>query len=180
MSWWRRRVAVIYVTGGGTAVLVVKKATATIPIVFESGIDPVSLGLVASLNRPGGNITGATFLTPQLVAKRLEILHETVPEVRKIGFLVNSTAPQVEAEISEAEIAARALGVNLAIVRATAPSDFVTAFASLIEQQAGVILYAADSLFAAGFEAHQLADLALRDSIPTICYSREQVAAGVS
>jgi putative ABC transport system substrate-binding protein len=105
----QRRVAAIFATGNPAAPLATKQTTATIPIVFQFGADPVELGLVASLNRPGGNVTGVTMLSKTLTAKRLELLHECVPAVTSIGFLVNSGVPAFEAEVGEAETAARIL-----------------------------------------------------------------------
>ncbi len=163
----KRQVTVIYATGSGAAVLAAKSATSTIPIVFVLGADPVRLGLAASLNRPGANVTGITFLGDLLIAKRLELLHEIVPTVRTFGFLVNARAPQVDAEIEESQIAVRKLGVNLVIVRVTGPRDFDGAFDTLVEQGAGGLLIEVDTLFG-GNQAVQLADLALRHSMPTI------------
>jgi putative tryptophan/tyrosine transport system substrate-binding protein len=114
----RRRVAVIFADGNPAAALAAKNATATIPIVFTTGVDPVEFGLVASLNRPGGNITGVSFLTTALTAKRLELLHEIAPTAASIGFLLNPTGVGAAAEMREAETAARILGVRLAIAHA--------------------------------------------------------------
>ena len=113
----RRRVAVIVATGGITSALAAKSATSTIPIVFQLGADPVEFGLVASLSRPGGNVTGVSFLTTALVAKRLELLHEIAPNATFIGFLVNPTSPQIMAQVKEAELAARVLGCDWRPVR---------------------------------------------------------------
>jgi putative ABC transport system substrate-binding protein len=131
----RREVAVIVASGGAAPVVAAKSATATIPIVFASAADPVELGLVASLNRPGGNITGVSFLAEALVAKRLELLHEMVPAAETIGYLVNPTSPQVEAQIKNAENAARVLGVRLVPLRASAPNDIEAAFAVVAERR---------------------------------------------
>jgi ABC-type uncharacterized transport system substrate-binding protein len=108
-----RKVAVIYATGGAGAPLAAKAATTTIPIVFQLGADPVRIGLVPSLNRPGGNITGVTFLGQASVAKRLELLHEAAPAATTIAFFVNPAAVQVESDIREAESAASVLGVRI-------------------------------------------------------------------
>ena len=106
----RRRVALIVATASPGAALAAKSATATIPIVFQIGVDPVEFGLVASMSHPGGNVTGTSFLIQELVAKRLELLHQIVPTVTTMGFLVNPTMPGIETQIREAEVAARTLG----------------------------------------------------------------------
>ena len=123
----RRRVAAIFALGLPPA-LAAKRATATIPIVFSVGADPVELGLVASINRPGGNLTGVSSLTQELTAKRLELLHEIVPAATSIGLLVNPTNASVEAELREAETAARVLGVRLVIQKASNRSEIDAAF----------------------------------------------------
>jgi putative ABC transport system substrate-binding protein len=141
----RRRVAVIFASADTG--LVAKSATATIPIVFTSSTDPVELGLVASLNRPGGTLTGVYFLIQTLTAKRLELLHEIVPGVKSIGLLVNPTSTVVETQIGEAEAAARALRVRLVSAKASTPSEIEKAFAILGGQQIGALLVAGDALF---------------------------------
>jgi putative tryptophan/tyrosine transport system substrate-binding protein len=118
----RRRVAVIVACASVNAALAAKAATPTIPIVFEVPADPVELGLVESLNRPGGNVTGATFLTQALIAKRLELLHETVPAARSIGYLVNPANSGTVSRIREAEVALRTLGVRSVILNAGTPA----------------------------------------------------------
>jgi len=173
----RLRAAVIYATGSAAAALAAKSATATTPIVFQFGADPIGLGIVASLNRPSGNVTGVTFLGEALVAKRLEVLHETVPTSTTIGLLVNPAAPQVEAEVREAEKAARALGVRLVILKATAPAEIEAAFAAIVEQRIGALQIAADTLFA-GAQGAQIIALAARHAIPAIYYLREMVDGG--
>ena len=124
----RRRVNVIIASGNPAAVLAAKQATAVIPIVFTTGVDPVEFGLVASFNRPGGNITGVSFLTTALTAKRLELLHEILPAATSIGFLLNPSGVGVEAETREAENAARILGVDLATAKASTPDEIEGAF----------------------------------------------------
>jgi putative tryptophan/tyrosine transport system substrate-binding protein len=114
----RRQVTVIVAFAGTASVLAAKSATASIPIVFANGADPVELGLVASLNRPGRNITGVTFLTFALTGKRLELLHATVPTAASVGYLINPTLPTVEDAVKEAEQAASVLGVRLIILNA--------------------------------------------------------------
>jgi putative tryptophan/tyrosine transport system substrate-binding protein len=168
----RDRVSVIYVGGGPLLVLAAKAATSTIPIVFVNGVDPVRSGLVASLNRPGGNVTGVTFLSQELTAKRLELLHEVVPAVTSIGFLVSPG----DRLITEIEKAARILGVRLVIANASSPSEIDAAFAMLIGQQIGALLVGRQGLFFD--QGPQLAASAARHKLPTIYASRESVEAG--
>jgi putative tryptophan/tyrosine transport system substrate-binding protein len=171
----RRRVAVI-VSQGAPASLAATAATSTIPIVFASGFDPVELGLVARLSRPGGNVTGVLFLTQAVIAKRLELLHEIVPAATLIGLLVNPTTPSAEAQIKEAETAARALGVQLAIRNASTPSEIDAAFAILVDQRIGALLAGTDVLFAVQY--NQLVALAARHAVPAIYSRRNAVEAG--
>jgi putative tryptophan/tyrosine transport system substrate-binding protein len=169
-----RRVAVI-VSRGGTASQAATAATSTIPIVFVTGGDPVELSLVVSLNRPGGNTTGASFLTSELTAKRLELLHEIVPAATLIGFLVNPTNAVDEADRREAEIAARILGVRLVIANASTAGEIEAAFAILVEERIGALLIAGDPLFTKG---HQVVALAARHAVPAIYETRGNVEAG--
>jgi putative tryptophan/tyrosine transport system substrate-binding protein len=172
-----RRVDVIAATGGTVSAVAAKSATTSIPIVFQTGEDPVELGLVASLNRPGGNVTGASFLTVAVTAKRLQLLVELVPSARVVGALVNRTNPESAAQIKEMETAARILGVRLVIVNASTPNEIETAFASLVEQQVMGLLIGGDPLYAT--RASQLALLAARNAIPAIYQgARENVDAG--
>ena len=131
----RLPVAVIYASGSINAALAAKAATATIPIVFANGGDPVSQGLVASMNRPGGNITGVTFLSASLTAKRLELLRELVPQDTRIGFLVNPTSGRAEADVSDMETVARAIGQEIIVVRASNLTEIETAFATMAERR---------------------------------------------
>jgi putative tryptophan/tyrosine transport system substrate-binding protein len=167
----RRRVAVIVATRGHAPALAAQSATTTIPIVFNIGADPVELGLVGSLNRPGGNATGVTVLTRTLTAKRLELLSEMVPTAKSIGLLVNPTSPQVEAEMNEVEIAAHKLGVRVERTDASSPDEIEAAFATLHGVDA--LLTATDPLFWT-----QLAGLAARHRLPAIYIAREIVDAG--
>jgi putative tryptophan/tyrosine transport system substrate-binding protein len=139
-----RRVSVIATGGGTVSALAAKAATATIPIVFISDSDPVKIGLVASINRPGGNVTGIHQLTAGLEAKRVGLLHELVPSATTIAVLVNPNYPDAEAQIREVQDAARTLGLQLHILKASSESDFDAAFATVIEQRAGAILIASD------------------------------------
>jgi putative ABC transport system substrate-binding protein len=162
----RRRVAVIVATASPGAALAAKSATATIPIVFQVGVDPVEFGLVASISRPGGNLTGTSFLIQELVAKRLELLHQIVPTVTTIGFLVNPTMPGIETQIREAEVAARTLGVSLVVLSATTASEIEAAFAVLVRQGIGALMIGSDALL---FEqSAQVVALAARHATPAI------------
>jgi putative tryptophan/tyrosine transport system substrate-binding protein len=137
----RRGVAVIVATGGTAIARAAKSANSTIPIVLVGGGDPVEVGLVASLNHPGGNVTGAAVLTTALTAKRLELLHELVPGAMPIGFLFNPTNPTVfKAEMMEAETAARALGVRLVILNASTSSEIEATSEILVAQRIGALL----------------------------------------
>jgi putative ABC transport system substrate-binding protein len=161
----QRRVAVIVIPGGTASVLAAKMATQTIPIIFNIGSNPVGIGLVRSLNRPGGNLTGATGLIAELGAKRLELLHELVPLATSIAFLVNRMNPDyAEAEIDQVQEAARTIGVRLLIISASSPSEIEAAFAILVEQHAGALLIGGDTYFDS--QSDQIVALAARHSIP--------------
>ena len=140
----RHQVSVI-VTGGEPASRAAQAATAAIPIVFATGGDPVHFGLVTSLNRPGGNITGISFLINVLVSKRLELLREIVPTASRIAFLVNPTAPLTVLNTKEAQTAARLLGLQLLVLNARSERDFETAFATLVQQRASALVINPDS-----------------------------------
>jgi putative ABC transport system substrate-binding protein len=171
----RRRVSVIAVTGVPAA-LAAKAATTTIPIVFTLGIDPVALGLVASLNRPGGNITGVATLGGELGAKRLELIHELVPGAKLIGVLLNPANPSIDSQTRDMQAAAQILGVRLQIVHASAERDFDAAFATLLDLGAGALVIGNDSLLVNRSE--QLAALALRHAMPAVYQFPEFAAAG--
>jgi putative ABC transport system substrate-binding protein len=159
------------------AALAAKAATTTIPIVFETGADPVQLGLVASINRPGGNITGVSQLNVEVAAKRLELLHELVPTARVIGLLVNqANAALAQAQLRAIQSAADTLGLELQVLNASSERDFGAAFAKLTELRAGGLLISADPVFTSGME--QLATLTVRHSVPAVFHYREFAAAG--
>ena len=158
------------------AALAAKAATGTIPIVFAIGSDPVETGLVVSLNRPGGNITGATFLSIELGAKRLELLRELVPKVASIGLLVNPKNPNAAPQTKHMQAATTALGLQLNVLSASAQSDFDNAFAMLIQQRIDALVVSADPFFIS--HRDQLVALAERNSIPAIYYAREFAVAG--
>jgi len=159
------------------AALAAKAATATIPIVILTAGDPVALGLVASLDHPGGNITGAASLGGELAPKRMELLHELMPTATMMALLVNPTNPALaESTTREVQAAARTLGLKLHILRASAESDFDTVFATMLQLKATALEIAIDSFFTARRE--QLAELALRHRVPAIYQYRDFAAAG--
>jgi putative ABC transport system substrate-binding protein len=174
----RRRVAVIATPGTPSAALAAKAATATIPIVFGVGEDPVKLGLVTSLARPGGNATGINFFVQEVTSKRLALLHELVPKAARIALLVNpANAPTTEATLREAREAAPALGVQIHVVNASTNGEIDAAFAALVRERAGALLIAGDGFFAS--RRAQFVTLAARDRMPTSCANREMVESGL-
>ena len=173
----RREVAVIVAPGSTASALAAKAATQTIPIVFMVGPDPVELGLVASLSRPDGNLTGVGALAVGVVAKRLQLLHELVPAAADIAFLRNPTNPYYSAlETRELQAAAGVLGVRLLLLNASSPRDIESAFADLVAQRAGAILLGTDPFFITARD--QLVTLANRHGVPAIYPFREDTAAG--
>jgi putative ABC transport system substrate-binding protein len=171
-----RRVAVIAAVGGDPSPVAAKAATSTIPIVFSIGGDPVRLGLVANLNRPGGNITGVSFLFSELGAKRLGLLHELLPKASVIGMLVNPTFADAETYISDTKEAALPLGLQIHAVKASTADDFDTAFAALAQQKTDALLLANDAFFLS--ERRKLIALAARYAIPAVYFFREFVVDG--
>jgi putative tryptophan/tyrosine transport system substrate-binding protein len=172
----RRPVAVIAATGGDPSVLAAKAATTAIPIVFTIGIDPVKTGLVSSLNRPGGNLTGIAQLTSALEQKRLELLHELVPAARAIAALVNPTRPDAETQLRDVQEGARALGREIVILNASSAGDIDTAFATLVQWRVGALLVGSDPLFTR--QREMLVALAARHAVPAIYQWREFAAIG--
>jgi putative ABC transport system substrate-binding protein len=170
-----RRPAVI-VAIGNTAAVAAKAAITTIPIVFETSVDPVEHGLVASLARPGGNLTGVTILAANLIAKQFELLHEAVPKAAALGFLENPTNSNAGAIRKEAQAAAHAFGQKLVIAEAVVESDFDTAFSTLERQRVEALLIRSDFLF--NDRPQQLAALAARHKLPPIHPLREFAMAG--
>jgi ABC-type uncharacterized transport system substrate-binding protein len=169
-----RKVTVIAATTAPAA-LAAKAATGTIPIVFETAGDPVQLGLVARLNRPGGNITGVTSLIVETAPKRLELLHELIPTARVMALLVNPAEPALATpEIRALQV--NPLGLDLHVLNASTESDFDGVFANLIQLRAGGLVIGTSSVFTTRIE--QLAALALRHAVPAVYQSREFVAAG--
>jgi putative tryptophan/tyrosine transport system substrate-binding protein len=171
------RVVVIVAIGGAPSTVAAKNATSTIPIVFLMTADPVRLGLVASLNRPGGNITGIAILGVALEAKRLEILHELVPIAKIIGVLVNPTNPQTETQIGELAAASRTAGQEIIQLKASNNLEIDTAFEALADRGAGAVIIGQDTFFTS--QRDQFAALAKRYVMPTMSATREQVAAGL-
>jgi putative ABC transport system substrate-binding protein len=172
----QRQVSVI-VTPGEAAVLAAKAATTTIPIVFRIGADPVAMGIVASLNRPGGNITGMTGVNIEIGAKRVQVLHELVPNAKIIALLVNPANPSVaEASAEELQVAVRTLGLKLHVVHASAESEFDAAFAELTARGAKALIIGNDLFF--GTRGQQLSALSARHAVPTISAYRSFALAG--
>ena len=172
----RRQVAVIAATGSTVSALAAKSATSTIPIVFLSGNDPVRLGLVASLNRPGGNLTGTNLLLQAMEGKRLGLLHELVPAASPISVLVNPNSPYIETQLKDVEDAARAIGVPINVAKAGGEQEIHAVFRSLGQLRAQALLCTADAFFNGRRE--QLITLAAHYAIPTIYQARENVLAG--
>ena len=171
-----RQVSVIVAGGSPVSALAAKSATTTIPIVFMNVADPVGIGLVASFNRPGGNVTGATLLSAELVAKRLGILRDLLPSVKRVAMLVNPTRPGVDAQKAQLQEAAQALGLALQFLEASSERDFEAVFQAMVSQQDGALIVAPDALFLT--QRVQIADLATRHRIATMYELRDFVEAG--
>jgi putative ABC transport system substrate-binding protein len=171
----RRRVTAISAFGPPSA-LAAKGATTTIPIVFVTGVDPVRLGLVASLNRPGGNLTGVVTLSGELGAKRLELLHELVPAATTVAILVNPTNPTAETQSKDLRVAAHDLGLEFHVLHASSERDWDKVAATLIDLRIGALVIGSDPFF--NTQNEQLASLTLRHGVPTIYQYRDFAAAG--
>jgi ABC-type uncharacterized transport system substrate-binding protein len=171
-----RRVAVIVAPGGPPAAIAAKSVTTTIPIVFEMGADPIAMGLVTSLNRPGGNLTGVSSLNVEVTPKRLEILHEAIPTATVVAVLLNPTSPTADSQLRNLQEAARALGLQLHVLHASGARDFDAVFATLLQLRASGLVVASDTFFATHSE--QLAAIALRHAVPAIHQSRDFTLAG--
>jgi putative tryptophan/tyrosine transport system substrate-binding protein len=173
----KRRVAVIAIANTTTAALAAKAATQTIPIVFGVGTDPVGVGLVSSLNRPGGNLTGVSLQQTTAAALRLDLLHQLKPADRSIAFLVNRTNPSyAEAETREMQLAANVLGVDLVVLNASSTSEIEAAFLTLAQRHAGALLIGGDIFFVS--RTDQLVALAARHTVPAMYTYIEQTLAG--
>jgi putative tryptophan/tyrosine transport system substrate-binding protein len=167
----------VLVASGGTAVArAAKAATGTIPIVFATADDPVANGLVASLNRPGENITGVALLSNELAAKRLGLVRELIPHAKSVALLVNTENPESSTIVKGTEAAAKSIGTKLIVVSASTQGDLGSALKTAVQQQARALIVGADPLFY--IHRDQLIALATRESIPTIYFLREFVAAG--
>ena len=171
----RRRVAVV-VAAGTSAALAAKEATTTIPIVFSTGTDPVASGLVASLSRPGANVTGTTVLAIELAPKRLQLLHDLIPNAVTFGVLADPTFAATSSMITSLQAAARTLGLQLIVANASTESDLETAFASFSQQRVAAVLVGSSTFYNRHME--QLATLAARHSLPAIFPYREFALAG--
>jgi len=171
-----RKVDVIAASGGPLPALAAKSATSTIPIVFSSGVDPVERGLVASLARPGGNLTGFTIISLELMPKRLELLSELVPQASVFALLVNPNNAGIEPMIRHVQEAARAKGLKLHVLKASTESEIDTAFAALVQQQAGALVVSADPFF--NIRREQLVALAALHTVPAMYELREFAAVG--
>ena len=168
--------AAVIIALAPSAVVAAKNATTTIPIVLALGADPVDLGLVSSLNRPGGNVTGVTFFINSLGAKRFELLCDLIPGATVVGFLINPQNPTSTPQISDVQAAARSLGVELRVLNASSEREIDTAFGSAVEQHVNAVVVGADSVFLS--RRDQLVGLAARYALPAIYYVREFAVAG--
>ena len=171
-----RRVSVIMACGSPASALAAKSVSASIPIVFETASDPVQIGLVGSLSRPGGNLTGVTTVNGELEAKRLGLLRELVPSATSIAVLVNPTRPDVDTQTAQLQKAAQTVGLALHILNASGERDFDAVFQNLAQLRAGALVIASDALF--NDLSEQLAALALRHEVPAVHHFRQFTAAG--
>ena len=172
----RRQASVIFAGGGAEPALAAKAATSKIPIVFASGVDPVEVGLVAGLSRPGGNITGITFLINTLGPKELEALHELRPQATVIAALINPDLATTASQAKDVEMAAPALGLQVRVLHASTEREIEAVFDSLAQVQAGGLVIGANAFFFS--HRNQLVELAARYSVPTVYPWREAVVAG--
>jgi putative tryptophan/tyrosine transport system substrate-binding protein len=172
----RRQVAVVVASGGNASALAAKAATSTIPIVCTGMVDPVGMGLVASLGRPGGNVTGVSLFAVELDAKRMELLHELVPKATVIALLVNPDNPYTESRVRQAQEDARSFGQELHVLRARTEQDIDAAFATLVQLRAGALVVGTDPFF--NVRRDQIVGLAARHAVATVFNLREFVTAG--
>jgi putative ABC transport system substrate-binding protein len=171
-----RRVAVLAAVGGNVTGLAATALTTTIPIVFASGIDPVKVGLVASLNRPGGNVTGVSFFSAELTAKVLGLLNELVPNATVVALLVNPNSPESASQPADAHAAARVLGKSVLVLNASTASEIDAAFATLVRERAGALLVGGDPILTS--RRAQIVALATRHGVPLFATNRDFAAAG--
>ena len=172
----RRQVAVIVAPGGAPAALAAKSATTTIPIVFEMGADPIATGLVGSLNRPAGNVTGVSSLSVEVTPKRLEFLQELVPTASIFAVLINPTSPTADSQLRNLQAAALTRGAQLHILHASTERDFDAVFATLSELRPSGLVFASDTFI--GTHGEELAALTIRHAVPAIHQSRDFTIAG--
>ena len=170
------QVTVIVAPGGAPAALAARSATTTIPIVFEMGADPVAMGLVDSLSRPGGNLTGVSSLSVEVTPKRVEFLHQVLPTAGVFAVLVNPTSPTAESQLRDLQSAAGTLGLKLHVLHASAARDLDTVFATLSQLRASGLVIASDTFL--GTHGEQLAALAVRHAMPAVHQSRDFTIAG--
>jgi putative tryptophan/tyrosine transport system substrate-binding protein len=171
-----QQVSAIVATGGAPAALAAKAASTTIPIVFEMGGDPIALGVVSSLSRPEGNLTGVSSLSVEASLKRLELLHEVVRTAVVVGTVVNPTSPTANSQLKNLQAAADTIGLRLHVLQASTERQIDAAFAAASELRASGLVFTSDPFFA--FRSQQLADLALRHNLPAITQSRDFTHAG--
>jgi putative ABC transport system substrate-binding protein len=171
-----RQVTVIVAPGGAPAALAAKSVTKTIPIVFEMGADPIAIGLVGSLNRPGGNLTGVSSLNVEVTPKRLELLREVIPAAAVVAVLINPTSPTADSQLRSLQATNRALGLQLHVLHASAIREFDSLFATLLELRAAGLVVTSDGFF--GTHGEQLAALTVRHAVPAIHQSRDFSIAG--
>src|SRR4051812_13980771 len=165
------QVTAIVAPGGAPVALAAKSATTTIPIVFEMGGDPVALGVVGSLNRPEGNLTGVSSLSVEASLKRLELLHEVMRDASVVGVVVNPTSPTAESQLKKLQIAAATLGLQLPVLQAGTEPQFESVFAAVPQLRASGLVFTSDPFFA--FRSQQLAELAIHHAVPAITQSRD-------
>jgi putative ABC transport system substrate-binding protein len=176
MDLVNRRVTVIVAPGGAEVALAAKSATATIPIVFEMGGDPIALGVVGSLSRPGGNVTGVSSLSVEVSRKRLEFMHELLPDANVFAVAVNPTSPTAESQLRNLHAAAGSLGVQLQVLKASTEQEFDAVFTAMPHTRAGGLVFTSDPYFA--YRSRQLAELAVLHAVPAITQSRDFPIAG--
>lgn len=172
----KRSMNVIVAPGGAEVALAAKSATSTIPVVFEMGGDPIALGVVDGLSRPGGNLTGVSSLSVEVSRKRLELMHELRPDSKLFAFALNPTSPTWNSQLKNLQIAATSLGLELKVLKASHEPEFEALFIDAREMQAGGLVFASDPYFA--FRSPQLATLAVRHAVAAITQSRDFPIAG--
>jgi putative ABC transport system substrate-binding protein len=172
----RQPVAVLVTSGGSLAAQAAKAATAKIPIVFATADDPVTVGLVASLNRPGGNLTGVAFLSTELTAKRLGLIRELVPEAKLVALLINPNSPESETITKDAQEAANSIAVKILVVKASNEREIDAVFTTLMGERASALILGTDPFFY--IHRDQIVGLAARNAVPAVYFLREFVTAG--